>query len=138
MTVETPKKKTPLWLPIVVIVGAAPAVIAVIIFGIIVRYSVAHDEESCPYTLGASRSLREGVAVREDTRQCMDDVRDHRWVVVRDGFDDRPLGNLPLMGDTGEFVWEARLEEDRVIVDVTVPERGDLTFREPDIDEEAP
>ena len=126
------KKRSPWWLPLVVIMGAAPAVLALIIFGVIVRYSWAHDLDRCPYTLGTPRDLREGVAVREDHRQCMEDVEDHRWVVVREGMDDLPLGNLPLMGTNVTVEWAARLEEDHAIVDVTIPERGDLTFREPE------
>lgn len=129
---ESEKKKTPWWLPIVVIVGALPAVFAVAIFVIIVRYSVAHDPDNCPYVLGAVRDVNDGIAVREDTRQCMDDVEDHRWVVVRDGDEDLPLGNLPLMGTSVTVGWEAHLDDGRVVVDVEIPDRGSLTFREPE------
>lgn len=130
------KRRTPWWLPVIVILGALPAVFALLIFGFIVRYSVAHDPETCPYQPGESRVLRDGVSVREDSRSCLDDVDDHRWVVLRDGYDELALGNLPLMGDAEGFTWEARLEEDRVVVDVSIRDRGDLTFREPERDDD--
>lgn len=125
------KKKTPWWVPVIVVIGALPALFALFIFAFVVRYSVAHDEETCPYMLGEPREVASGVRVREDTRVCMDDVRDHRWVVLREGVDDRSLGNLPLMGEDARFEWEARIEEDRVVIDVVVPDRGELSFREP-------
>jgi hypothetical protein len=117
---------------VMVVVGAAPAVFALFIFVFVVRYSVAHDEESCPYVLGEPREVASGVRVREDSRSCMDDVRDHRWVVLREGAADRSLGNLPLMGEDARFEWEARIEEERVVIDVVVPGRGELSFREPE------
>jgi len=127
------KKKTPWWLPVVVVLGALPAVFALFIFTFVVRYSVAHDVESCPYTLGEPREVERsgGVRVREDHRSCMEDVRDHRWVVLRPGTGERSLGNLPLMGAEARFEWEARIEEERVVIDVVVPGRGELSFREP-------
>ncbi len=134
--VPASKRKTPWWLPIIVVLGALPAVLALIIFGVIVRYSVAHDEARCPYEPGETRTLRDGVSVREDARSCLDEVDDHRWVVLRDGYDELPLGNLPLMGEADGFTWEARLDEDRVVVDVTIRDRGELTFREPERDDE--
>lgn len=125
------KKKTPWWVPVIVVIGALPAVFALFIFAFVVRYSVAHDEASCPYTLGEPRVIADDVSVREDSRSCMDDVRDHRWVVLRPGVPDRSLGNLPLMGEDARFEWEARIEEERVVIDVVVPDRGELSFREP-------
>lgn len=132
----TGKRRTPWWLPVIVILGALPAVFAVLIFAFIVRYSVAHDPETCPYQPGEARVLRDGVSVREDSRSCLDDVDDHRWVVLRDGYDELSLGNLPLMGDSEGFTWEAQLDEDRVVVEVSIRDRGELTFREPERDEE--
>jgi hypothetical protein len=44
---------------------------------------------------------------------------------------DRSLGNLPLTGRDARFEWEARIEENRVVIDVVVPGRGELSFREP-------
>lgn len=127
------KKKTPWWIYPMVFFGALPAVFAVFIFVFIVRYSVAHDPDSCPYTLGEPRPLGgpDGVAVREDSRSCMDDVQDHRWVVLRPGEDELPLGNLPLMGADARFEWEAHVDEGRVVVDIVVPDRGELSLREP-------
>jgi hypothetical protein len=121
---------------VIVVIGALPAVFALLIFGFIVRYSVAHDPETCPYQPGEARVLRDGLSVREDSRSCLDDVDDHRWVVLRDGYDELSLGNLPLMGDGEGFTWDARLDEDRVVVEVSIRDRGELTFREPERDDE--
>lgn len=126
-------KKTPFWVPVVVFVGALPAVFALFIFGFIVRYGWAHDEGRCPFHEVETRSVGSGVSVREDARRCMDEVEDHRWLVLREGAEPLDLGRYPLeaaLVDVG-FPWEARLEEGRVVVDVTNEGHGTFTLREP-------
>ena len=134
------KRKTPLWVPVVVFVGALPAVFAVFIFGFIVRYGWAHDEDRCPFHEVETRTIDATVAVREDERRCIDEVEDHRWVVLRAGSEPLDLGRFPLeaaLVDVG-FPWEARLEEGRVVVDVTNEGHGTFTLREPPLPGSAP
>ena len=127
------KKKTPLWVPVAVFFGALPAVFAVFIFGFIVRYGWAHDEDRCPFHEVETRSIDGSVSVREDARRCLEEVEEHRWSVVRDGGEPLDLGRYPLEAELVEvgFPWEARLEEGRVVVDVVNEGRGTFTLREP-------
>ena len=80
-----------------------------------------------------SDSVDAGVSVREDARRCLDEVEEHRWSVVREGGEPLDLGRYPLEAALVEvgFPWEARIEDGRVIVDVTNEGRGTFTLREP-------
>lgn len=127
------KKKTPLWVPVAVFFGALPAVMALFIFAFIVRYGWAHDEDRCPFHPVETRTIDASVSVREDARRCIDEVEEHRWLVLRDGSDPLDLGRYPLEAELVEvgFPWEARVEDGRVVVDVTNEGRGTFTLREP-------
>ncbi len=126
------KKKTPLWVPVAVFFGALPAVMALFIFGVIVRYGWAHDEDRCPFHSVETRTIDASVSVREDARRCIEEVEEHRWVVLRGG-SELDLGRYPLEAELVEvgFPWEARVEDGRVVIDVTNEGRGTFTLREP-------
>ena len=131
-----PKKKTPWWLPIIVIVGALPAVFAIAIFVFIVRYGWAHEEARCPFHDVETREVDAHASVVEDARRCIDEVEEHRWSVVRDGAARLELGRMPLEAADIEagFPWTARIEEGRVVIDVTNEPDGLFTLREPGVD----
>lgn len=135
-TTETPEKKerTPLWVVLVVIVGAAPAVFAVYILFFISRYSILHDEDRCPYAHVETRDVGQGVRVREESRRCIDEVEEHRWLVERGTAPPDELGRYPLeSAQIGRgFPWRAELEEGRVVITITNEGRGDFTLREPE------
>jgi hypothetical protein len=58
------------------------AVLAVLLF--IVRSETAHDEASCPFAKRSERVL-EGVLVVEESRSCVAEAEEHRWLVSREG-----------------------------------------------------
>jgi hypothetical protein len=58
------------------------AVLAILLF--IVRSESAHDELSCPFTRRSERTL-EGAVVVEETRSCLPEAEERRWLVSRNG-----------------------------------------------------
>jgi hypothetical protein len=127
------KKKTPWWLPIIVLFGAAPAVFSIYILYFISRYSIAHDEDRCPYAHVETRDVTGGVRVREESRRCIDEVEEHRWLVQRGTEPPMELGRYPLEAaqiDDG-FPWTATVEESRVVITIQNQGRGEIVLREP-------
>lgn len=130
-TATDPAKKTPWYVPVLVVVGAAPAVFAIGIFAFVLYTGWAHDESRCPFQDAETRTLDAHASVLEQSRRCIEQVEEHRWLVVRDGAPGVELGRLP-QERVGEPVpWEARLEDGRVVIDVTNEPRGVFTLREP-------
>jgi hypothetical protein len=130
------KKKSPWWLPIIVVIGALPAVLAICIFVFILRYGWAHEESRCPFHDVETRVIDEHASVVESARRCMDAVEEHRWAVVRDGAPPNELGRMPLEQEriSEGFPWTARIEDARVVIDVTNEPDGIFTLREPGVD----
>jgi hypothetical protein len=135
-TAAEPKKKSPWWLPIVVVIGALPAVFAIGIFVFIMRYGWAHEESRCPFHLVETRVVDSRASVVEEARRCMDAVEEHRWSVVRDGAAPLELGRMPLEEAQipQGFPWTARAEDNRVVIEVTNEPDGIFTLREPGVD----
>jgi hypothetical protein len=131
MSEPAPKKKTPWYVPVVVVIGAAPAVFAIGIFGFVMYTGWAHDEGRCPFHEVETRQLDGHAAVREDARHCIEQVEEHRWLVVRDGQAPNELGRMAQEHVGTAVPWTARIEDDRVIIDVTNEPRGVFTLREP-------
>jgi hypothetical protein len=113
--------------------GVLPAVLAVGIFVFIARFSMAHDEARCPFHEVELRDLVAGVRVREEARQCLPEIEEHRWLVLRGEQAPLELGRFPLEAAHIErgFPWEASLVERRVVVTVQNVGRGEIVFREP-------
>lgn len=128
-----PKKKTPWWLPILVVLGALPAVFAIAIFIFVMRTGCAHDEGRCPFHDHERRQLDAHAAVLEQSRRCIEQVEEHRWLIVRDDAPPLELGRMPLEQEriSEGFPWTARIEDGRVIIDVTNEPRGLFILREP-------
>jgi hypothetical protein len=127
------KKKSPWWLPIAVFFGALPAILAIAIFGWVIRTGLAHDESRCPFGDVTTRELDAHASVLEQSRRCVEEVEEHRWMLVRDHGSPVELGRMPLERSriAEGFPWEARIEDDRVVIDVTNEPRGIFTLREP-------
>jgi hypothetical protein len=125
------KKKSPWWLPIAVVLGALPAVFAIGIFFFVLYTGYMHEESRCPFHDVETRALDAHVSVVQQERQCVEAVEEFRWRIVRDGAAPMELGRLPQERIGHAVPWEARLEDGRVIIDITNEPRGMLTVREP-------
>jgi hypothetical protein len=105
----------------------------VAILGFIFVSERAHDEARCPYVAGETRTLGSGVLVREDSRNCLFDVQDHRFSVIR-GDEERVLGRRRFRAEAfapGHYAWTAALsDEGEVQVVVTNEGHGEAAFRE--------
>ena len=111
-----------------------------LILGFIFVTEFAHDETRCPYTRGESRVLTPGIAVREDHRNCLWDVEDHRFSVVRAGAE-RVLGQRRFRAQAfapGHYQWSAELDaRDQVHVLIKNEGHPDAQFREGTVQERA-
>jgi hypothetical protein len=134
---EAPKKsekRPPWWL---VVIGTLPAVVAIGILAFVARLGIASDESRCPFHEVETREVAPGISIREESRRCIEEIEEHRWLSVREGESPLELGRFPLEAaqiDDG-FPWSARIDEGRAVVTVTNVDRGDLVFREPDADQ---
>jgi hypothetical protein len=94
---------------------------------------LAHDEKRCPYVPGQTRTLSETVAVREDHRNCLWGIEEHRFSVLR-GAEERSLGRRRFRADAfapSEYHWEAQLSpQNEVSLTVHNPGHRDAAFRE--------
>jgi hypothetical protein len=125
-------KKTPWYLPIIVVLGAAPAVFSLYILYFITNYSMAHDERRCPYAHVETREVGAGVRVREESRRCIDEVEEHRWLVERGTAPPNELGRYPLEAEQipQGFPWTASIEDARVVITIENQGRGEIVLRE--------
>src|ERR1700704_4013233 len=83
----------------------------VFVLGFIFVNELAHDEGRCPYVRGESRTLSPTVVVREDQRNCLWNVQDHRFSVIRGGAE-KMLGRRRFRAEAfapGNYSWEAKL-----------------------------
>jgi hypothetical protein len=103
------------------------------VLGFIFVNELAHDEGRCPYTHGETRALSPSVVVREDQRNCLWNVEDHRFSVIRDGHE-KTLGRRRFKAAefaAGKYSWEAKLSEhDEVQLSVHNAGHDDAAFRE--------
>ncbi|MET0388037.1 MAG: hypothetical protein ABW321_18840 [Polyangiales bacterium] len=134
---EPDKPFLPRWARYVLLPGLVGPVL---VLGFIFVTELAHDEQRCPYARGEARSLSEQVVVREDSRNCIWDVEDHRYSVVRGG-QEKPLGRRRFRASAfaaGRYAWQAELS-DQNEVKVRVKNEGhtDGVFREGTAEEQA-
>jgi len=107
---------------ILVVLATAPIGFAVFAFLFMVRSEVAFDEATCPFAERETREVAEGVRVREDERTCQDGVEEHRWVVLREGEEERTIGQRRLSADLyAEYAWTAELRNEQVRIEITDP-----------------
>jgi hypothetical protein len=105
----------------------------VLIFIFIAITESAHDPADCPYARVQQRELAADVAVREEARNCIGDIEERRFTVVR-GETLRLLGRrrFPQSDFAAEgYGWDAVVSDDgEVQVTVQVPGHDDVLFRE--------
>lgn len=123
--------------PLLIVVATAPIGVVLVLFAFMARYEAAFDESRCPYEASEVRVVRLGLEVREDVRTCQPGVEEHRWVVLREGFDPLEIGRRPLnAADYRGYSWTASEEEGRVHLEIRNPGHEPRVFREPPLDSE--
>jgi hypothetical protein len=130
MSQEPEKPFLPRWARYVILPGLFGPLL---ILGFIFVTELAHDEARCPFERGESRTLAPEIAVREDHRNCLWDVEDHRFSVVRAGAE-QVLGHRRFRAEAfaqGNYNWSAKLDaKDQVHVYIKNDGHEDATFRE--------
>lgn len=107
---------------LLVVLATAPIGIAIFAFAFMARSELAFDESTCPFSERATREVADGVRVREDERACQPGVEEHRWVVLRDGEDERTIGQRRLSAELyDEYAWTAELRNGQVRIEITDP-----------------
>lgn len=105
----------------------------VFVLGFIFVNELAHDEGRCPYVQGEIRTLGPDLRVREDHRNCLWNVEDHRFTLIRAG-QEKTLGRRRFRAEAfapGKYSWEAKVsEQGEVSVNVRNEGHGDQAFRE--------
>lgn len=130
MSPEPEKPIFPRWARYLILPGLFGPVL---ILGFIFVTELAHDETRCPYVRGESRVLAAEISVREDHRNCLWDVEDHRFSVIRDGAE-HILGNRRFRAEAfapGNYSWSAELDaKNQVHVSIRNEGHPDARFRE--------
>lgn len=109
-----------------------------IVFGLIVRSESAHDEGKCPFAKRSERSLGSAVVV-EETRSCVPEAEERRWIVQRPG--QAPLEFARKRLDKGRFSdqrFSWKLEEDaqqKLVIKLAVDGALASEFHEADVTE---
>ena len=121
--------------PLLIVLATAPLAVIALSMVLMARSTVAFDEDRCPYQEGQTRSVSEGVSVREDARNCQPGVEERRWVLLREGEEPLELGRRRLSESGFEgYTWTATEEDERVRIEVQTPGLDPRIFREPSPD----
>lgn len=133
-TTDSKASESGLPLPRWVLFLALPGMLAPIaIFAFILLTETAHDEASCPFQELTRRTASEGVDVIEESRRCIDDVEERRFVVVRDGRR-QAIGErrfAPALFAPEVYSWEIKVsEQGETHVRVAQKGHGAVVFRE--------
>ena len=124
------------------VLAIAPAIGAIVIFALIARSELAHDESRCPYSEAELREITPHKSIREESRLCEPGVEDHRWVLLEDGQEPLELGRRRLASEhwARGYAWTAaeRQEEGdderRVRLEIRNVGLEPRVFREPPAD----
>jgi hypothetical protein len=104
-----------------------------LILGFIFVSELAHDEARCPYSQVETRQVADAIAVREDRRNCLWNIEERRFVVVR-GDRQHTLGRRRFRAEAfaaGRYRWKAAVSaQDEVSVSVYNEGHYDAAFRE--------
>lgn len=110
--------------------------LVVAIFAFVVRSERAHDEARCPFTTLGERTLA-GATVIEESRRCVPEAEEHRWLLVRGGGAKLELGRkrLPRASFAAERTkWKLREDEtQRLVLEIEVDGAPFSDFREADL-----
>lgn len=115
-----------LWVTLAVL----PAVSALGILFFVMRFGFSHSESRCPFH-ERSRQRAGADVVIEEARRCLPEVVEHRWRLVGQG-GALELGRYPRESGAAPYPWILSSESGRAVVRVTVGNRGDIVFREPE------
>ncbi len=111
---------------VLVVIATAPIGLAIFSFIFMARSELAFDEATCPFVEREVRQVAEGIRVREEERTCQPGVEEHRWVVLRDGEPDYPIGQRRLSAEIYEdYSWSAELRGTHVRLEI---DDGTLEF----------
>lgn len=119
-----------------IVASALMAVLVLVVFGLVVRSESAHDEASCPFALVGERSLGEATVV-EESRSCVPEAEEHRWLLRRPGQSTVELGRKRLPSERfhkDRTKW--KLSEDKnkqVVLEIEVDGRPFSAFHEADL-----
>lgn len=149
MRLTMPKPLTGWKRVVAIIVATAPIGIALFSFAFMARSERAFDESRCPYELVELREVepeaREEeeeseaeeaelppIFVREDAHTCEEGVEEHRWVLIREGEPEVPMGLRRLEAHLYEgYSWTASIEGGRVGISISNPgQEHPRVFRE--------
>lgn len=128
-----------------------PSVFLVLfVFGMIIRNERAHDETKCPFVVVETRVVgaavgeagaaeadageaAQGVRVRDERRQCVEGIQEHRWLLLRAHTAPLELGRRRLSSNfyvAGVYSWRAFIESEQVRVHVENTGAPPVTYRE--------
>lgn len=112
-----------------------------VIFGLIVRTESAHDEGKCPFARLGERTLGEARVV-EESRSCVPEAEERRWLVVRPGQEPLEFARKRLdkaRFSDGRFAWNLE-EDDKKLLVIKLEVDGELAseFHESDAARRAP
>lgn len=112
-----------------------------VIFGLIVRSESAHNEDKCPFAKRGERSLGD-IRVVEESRSCVPEAEERRWIVERSGQPPFELARkrLDKARFTDErFAWKLEQDERKLLV-IKLEVDGELSseFHEADAVKRAP
>ena len=117
-----------------ILVALALAPVGLLLFSMVfmARNEAAFDE-SCPYAEVEVRQVTEGVRVREEARACQPGVEEHRWILLREGAAEEPIGLRRLDAALyRDYRWEATIREDgRVRLEIINEDLDPRVFNEP-------
>ncbi|MFM2420771.1 MAG: hypothetical protein RL385_5494 [Pseudomonadota bacterium] len=107
--------------------------LVVVVFALIVRTERAHDETACPFAAGEKRAL-EDVVVREETRSCLSDVEERRYIVIRGDKLHYELGRKRLPKSVfAAYRWSLRKDAKGLVLDLHVHDKLVSEFHDEDL-----
>jgi len=121
------------------VVGMAVSALMVLtvlaVFVLIFRNERAHDEDTCPFQAWSERAFSNGT-VFEEQRNCIENITERRYRVVRDKQPGFELARKRLSSDRfaqDRYRWEIGETGQRIVIKVFVDERLSSEFREEDM-----
>lgn len=121
------------------VVGMAVSALMVLtvltVLALIFRNERAHDEDTCPFRAWSERTFAGGT-VFEEQRNCIENITERRYRVVRDAQPSFELARKRLSSDRfaqDRYRWELEDKDDTITIRVYVDNRLSSEFREEDM-----
>ena len=117
------------------ILGASGSVVLMVLaFALVLRNEQAFDETRCPFRRIGERRIDGTLRVIEESRACIDDLEERRWLVARDPSSPIELGRRRLATSfwgRGRYEWRVELEpKGKVRVEVRNAGVAPVDYRE--------